>query len=181
MQTGINLLNPTTKPKGKSEIILDWVIVWGKIITLVCAVFLVGVFAYRVYLDTKKNDLEEELEDSYDRFIPYIEYQEKYLKIQNFLNAVDIEVISKEEGVDNSYIYKNYLTDVTVYMYNVSEDGINFEVVVSSLDILKSIEQKMDQDKRITSKKLSIDQDYKSQSSEIKVVGSIVISSEINE
>lgn len=147
----INLLTSTTEPKGKVETLLEWILVWGRGITLITIVFIIGVFGIRVWKDTERNDLKEEVDDAYDRVYQLDTEQRKYEKVQTILRQLSVIQTDQELISEQFFIYDEYLKQ---YEGNVEELQISyrqasFTVIFDNLEEMRTLEKKLDADERI--------------------------------
>ncbi|MBN1374376.1 hypothetical protein JW962_03545 [Candidatus Dojkabacteria bacterium] len=168
----INLLSPSTVPKNKKDVFLNWILLWGRILSLITAAFLIGVFVYRLYLDTKRNKLEEDV-DSYIITLNHMKEKEiEVLTLQKILAEVSYLKAGQGLITDRLFIITEYLSDVELEIVAMTQERADFEFIVDSYEELYEIESKMREDSRIQSPgpSFSVDETIKTDS-EIRVVG----------
>jgi len=174
----INLLSPPSKPTSKSETLLEWVLLWGRVLTLITALFLVGVFAYRLLIDTKYNNLVEDTQVEYQNLLNLSGTQTKFLRIQRVVENLSSFQESQEYASTTFFIYTDYLVDVK----DIEDISINGNVVMvtmifESSDQFQEFEGRLTADPRICGEpQFSLEESYKDGvSPTIKVSVSMVL------
>jgi hypothetical protein len=181
--TSINLLTPARKPGSEVDSILNWVLQWGRFITLGSCAFLVGVFAYRVYIDTKRSVVEEDLADKYTNVERTIEKQRYYSAIQNILNDVSTLQEEQEKVSDRTFIFSEYLYDnKELKNFSMNYKSVEFDLVFADINKMYEVESSMKKDSRIDNEESQFKVKENSEGSEAKVKGTIFfVESEENE
>lgn len=176
----INLLDPPSKPASKTDVVLNWILVWGRALTLICIVFIVGVFAYRVVIDTKRNQLIEDVGDAYTRVTQMQEIQNKQLGIQNILQNIKLENQNQKLLSQKSFFFTNYVSKASkIDSLSISYDNASFELIFDNMNSFKIFESSINLDPKIADPRYKLDETYEAgQPGEVKIEGSIVFVNE---
>lgn len=171
----INLLAPPSKPANKTETIMNWVLIWGRFLTLICIIFIIGVFAYRVVIDTKRNQLIEDVEDAYQRVYQMREVQTKQLGIQRMLVTLKENQESQILLSERAFFYTKYISQAEVIEeLRISTDSSRFTVIFKDMDSFKNFETAINQDEKLTNPRYKLDETYEDGSpTEVKIEGTV--------
>jgi hypothetical protein len=179
LPSSINFLNPASKPDSEVNNILNWILVWGKLITLVSSAFLVGVFAYRVYIDTRRSVLEEDLADKYANAERTYDKQVYYSHLQQVLS--DIESLEAEQLKisDRNFVYLEYLkNNEEVKDFSLNYQNANFEIKFDSIVDMYEMETEMNKDNRIDNQNTEFKVEEKAEDIDPKVEANVTFETE---
>lgn len=179
----INLLDPPSKPSSKTDVVLNWILVWGRALTLICILFIVGVFTYRVIVDTKRNQLIEDVADATERVKQMQEVQAKQIAIQNVLNQLETEHQSQKLLSEKTFFYNSYISKASrIESFTISNENATFELVFNNLAEFKTFESSINQDPKIGSTQYKLDESYSSGiPGEVKIEGYVAFFNENNQ
>ncbi|HOU75717.1 MAG TPA: hypothetical protein PK957_01170 [Candidatus Dojkabacteria bacterium] len=179
----INLLDPPSKPASKTDVVLNWILVWGRALTLICILFIVGVFTYRVIVDTKRNQLIEDVTDATERVNQVQEIQAKQIAIQSVLNQIETEHQTQKLLSNKSFFYSSYVTKASkIESLSISNENATFELVFDNLSKFKEFESSINLDPKIISTQYKLDETYSSGvPGEVKITGHVLFYNETDQ
>jgi len=134
----INLLEPVLEPEDTWTKVYNWIVSTGRILLILVAMLVLGVFFSRFVLDKENNDLTDEINSNVNDILDNSVLRQEEIKFRNIqMFLMDVQSIKENQEINSTKVgsvLDTIPSDFNLKSFGYSNGSVNLVLQAGSLE-----------------------------------------------